>query len=92
MTARALWRRARPVRVPVILALAYLALVEGFVRATPHDGLLTPEGPVRGSLVALGAAVIGLRLVVLGVVPALLVFRLVRWLVRWLAPRSRPAA
>lgn len=87
MTARGLWQRARPVRVPAIVVALYLVLAEVFARATPVDGLLTPEGSVSPGLLALGVAVIGLRLVVLGVVPALVVFRLVRWL----ATRARPA-
>lgn len=88
MTARLLWQRARPVRSATILVLLYLALAELFAWLTPTQGLVSPDGAVAPPLLVLGAAVIGMRVVVLAFVPGLLTFRLVRWAATRLRDRS----
>lgn len=55
---------------------------------TPTQGLVSPDGAVAPPLLVLGAAVIGMRVVVLAFVPGLLTFRLVRWAATRLRDRS----
>jgi hypothetical protein len=66
---------ARALRLPALLLLIYLLLRALLAATSGHGGLLTPEGQVSAGLLVLGALVLGLRLVVLTVVPALLIYR-----------------
>jgi hypothetical protein len=57
-------------------ALAYLGLRLLFVRLAEAEGLLTPTGAPSVGVLVLGLAVLGLRLVLLFVAPAFLVYGL----------------
>jgi hypothetical protein len=86
-------RRARLPRalvVALLLLALYGLLFWIFAVATRHGGLLTPEGAPSPGLLALGLAVLLLRLVVLFVVPPVLVYRLIVRLLGGVGPSARP--
>ena len=86
MKARAI---LRAVRAPVIVALVYLVLRAIFDGQVARGGLFSPAGQVSVGVAILGGIVLVLRIVVLFVVPALLVYPLVRSLARRIPPRER---
>ena len=74
----------RLVRVPAVVIVGYLLLRAVFEAQTEHGGLVSPAGEVSRALALLGVVVIGLRLVVLFVLPAVAAYALVA---RLLDPR-----
>jgi hypothetical protein len=67
----------RAVRTPVFVLAGYLVLRAVFDGLTERGGLISPAGSVSIGVALLGALVIVLRVVVLFVLPAVIVFRLV---------------
>lgn len=74
---KARWRSAaRALRLPAIIAVGYLLLRALFVWLAAGQGLISPDASVDLPLLALGAAVLGLRLVILFVFLPLAIYRL----------------
>jgi len=71
-------REVRPHASLVVTVAAYWCVKAIFFLLTSHVGLITPSGSPNLGVVVCGAIVVGLRLWVLFVVPAILVFRLGR--------------
>jgi hypothetical protein len=67
----------RALRLPASLGVGYLLLRALFVALAAGQGLITPDASVDVPLAALGAAVLGLRLVALFVLPPLVLYRLI---------------
>ncbi|MFO0755055.1 MAG: hypothetical protein U0359_01070 [Byssovorax sp.] len=63
-------------KIPAIVLLVYLVLRALLGVISSHDGLVTPTGKVSPGMLALGAAVVVLRLVVIFVLPVVAVIRL----------------
>ena len=61
---------ARAALASALVVALYFALRAALTAVTEDDGLLTPGGSPRVAVVALGAAVLVLRLVVIAIVPA----------------------
>jgi hypothetical protein len=64
-------------RAPAILLAVYLLLAQLFAWLSAEDGLIKPSGSPDLLVAAVGLAVILLRLVVLFVLPAVVIWRLV---------------
>jgi hypothetical protein len=60
-----------------MVLVAYLVLRAVFDGQTAHGGLISPGGSVSVGVAILGGVVIALRVVVLFVLPAVVVYRLV---------------
>jgi len=73
--------------VCALLLLAYLGLQMLFALLSEHHGLVSPSGSLSLTVAAVGVAVLGLRLVVVFVLPGLLVYRVVAALLT--KPRRR---
>ena len=89
---RAIWRQ---VRTPALVAILYLVALGLFAWLTRDGGLVSPAGVPDGGLLVLGVLTLGLRLVVLFVLPALLTYRAVMRLLggrRQQDPPSAPGA
>lgn len=72
------WRAAvRALRTPAIIAAGYLLLRALFVWLAAGHGLISQDASVDLPLLALGAAVLGLRLLVLFVLLPLAIYRLI---------------
>lgn len=71
-------RFARGMRGPAIVVVVYLALRSAFAALTEDDGLLTPEGAPNLGVALLGVLVLGLRLVVVVLLPAVIAWRAAR--------------
>lgn len=72
------WRAAiRGLRAPAIIAAGYLLLRVLFVWLAAGQGLISPDASVDLPLLTLGAAVLGLRLLVLFVLIPLAIYRLI---------------
>lgn len=67
---------ARSVRALAFWPGAYLVGRAAFARVSEGEGLLTPEGSASLGVIALGALVLVLRILVLFVVPAMAAYRL----------------
>ncbi len=67
---------ARALRTPAIIAVGYLLLRALFVWQASDQGLISPDASVDLPLLALGAAVLGLRLLTLFVILPLAIYRL----------------
>jgi uncharacterized membrane protein YfcA len=66
---------ARALRAPLIVLVVYLLLRALLAVVAGHSGVFTPNGHVSPALILLTLGVLVLRLVVLFVVPALIVYR-----------------
>ncbi|AHH20241.1 putative secreted protein [Nocardia nova SH22a] len=77
----------RPIRIPLILLVLYLVLHPVLAALSARHGFGSPDGPGLAYL-AVGAAVVGLRLLLLIVVPAVIAYRIAVWVVL----RRRPGA
>jgi hypothetical protein len=82
VTAARIWREVKPFVGLVVIVLVYAIVHAVFTHQATDRGLLTPSGGVDTSLVVLGLATLGLRVIVLVVVPIIAVYRLVSRLLR----------
>lgn len=67
----------RALRGPAVVLAAYLVLAQLFAWASAEDGLIKPSGMPDLLVAALGLGVLLLRLGVLFVLPAVVVYRLI---------------
>jgi hypothetical protein len=79
-TSRAHARLRTPLRLvrgPAAVLVVYLVLWSVFAARAGHGGLLRPSGGIDSAFALLGLAVLGMRLVVLFVLPAMVAYRVV---------------
>ncbi|MEV5648954.1 hypothetical protein AB0L57_11950 [Nocardia sp. NPDC052254] len=84
LTVRRVLAALRSIGLPLVLFVLYLVLRPVLAALSARHGFGSPEGPGLGYL-AVGAAVVALRLLLLIVVPAVLAYHAVVWV----APRIR---
>ncbi len=83
MTDRRLWRACKPWLGLALAVLAYAILRTVFIHVADGRGMLTPANGVDRNVAILGIAMIAMRVVVLVMVPAVVVYRLVMRLARY---------
>jgi len=77
-----MWRELKPFVAPAILVVIYAIVRLIYGAASSSHGVLTPSGGVDGKLAALALATLGLRILVLVVIPCAVVYRVVMRLLR----------
>jgi hypothetical protein len=78
MKAMPLLRRASPFKWPLLTILLYWCFKALFFLVTGSVGLFAPSGALNLGVALFGLMLIGLRLLVLFVVPAVIVYRLMK--------------
>jgi hypothetical protein len=77
-TVSTIFRGARPQASLFVTIAAYWFMKATFFLLTDHVGLISPSGSPNRGVIVCGAIVVGLRVWVLFVVPAILVYQLGR--------------
>ena len=91
-TRTRVWREHKPFVAPAILVIIYMIVRLIYGAASASQGVLTPSGGVDSKLAVLALATLGMRMLVLVVVPCAVVYRLVMRLLRTWTVDDRDAS
>jgi hypothetical protein len=83
---RRIWQALRPLHWLAALVIAYAIAHLVLGRISAHRGILTPDGDVDRGYAMFAIAVLGLRILVVVLVPIVVTYRIVMRLTRSLDP------
>ena len=81
------WRALWPLAVLALIVAGYAIARAAFLGAAGSEGLVTPSGSPDGGVIALGVALLVMRITAFAGVPGIAAYVVVRRLVDWIVGR-----